>query len=137
MEEQRPKEYRHCYGCGEANPKGLHLHMTGADLGLEAEFTPGEEHQGWPGMVHGGVLASLLYELMENAPFFKGLTTVSKSMETRFRRPAKIGETLRVSSLLLDHTGRELSVSATLRRPDGKVVAEGTAVLVEIEPAQP
>ena len=47
-----------------------------------------EHHQGWPGIVHGGIISSLLYEVMENWPYMNGTVTMMRSMDTRLRKPA-------------------------------------------------
>jgi hypothetical protein len=55
---QIPSHFAHCFGCGELHPLGLHLiaHVgKGADI--TAEFTVTENHQGAPGLAHGGLLS--------------------------------------------------------------------------------
>ena len=66
--------------------------MRMEDEHLVTELVPREDHQGWPGIVHGGIISTLLYEVLENLPYRQGTVTMMKSMETRFRRPAKTGE---------------------------------------------
>ena len=66
MENATVEAYPHCFGCGQENPIGLRLspHVDGD--AVVASFVPKDDHQGWPGIVHGGIIASLLYEVLEN-----------------------------------------------------------------------
>jgi uncharacterized protein (TIGR00369 family) len=51
-----------CFGCGVANPLGLKLNFTETDEFLQALWEPGENYQGYPNILHGGIIASLLDE---------------------------------------------------------------------------
>jgi acyl-coenzyme A thioesterase PaaI-like protein len=102
---------------------------------LTTEFTPQQWHEGWPGIVHGGIIAAVLYEVMENWPYLNGVTTMMRRMDTRLIAPAKVGETLRAVSWLSERDGRDLSVRGQLTRV-GNTIAEGTASLVELSPEQ-
>ena len=62
----RVRNYPNCFGCGEDNPSGLRLDLKLEGDQLTTEFIPEKRHEGWPGMVHGGVIAAVLYEVMEN-----------------------------------------------------------------------
>ena len=127
-------EYPNCFGCGSQNPHGLGLRLELEGERVVAEFTPLPHHQGWPGVVHGGILSSLLYEVMENWGFLNGIVTMAKSMDTRFRRPALIGQPLRAECWLERRDGRTIVVAAMLEC-SGEKVAEGRASLVEIDSA--
>ena len=53
-----PSHYGHCFGCGELHPTGLHLVAhVGEGATITAEFTVTENHQGAPGLAHGGLLS--------------------------------------------------------------------------------
>ena len=136
MAGQQVERYPLCFGCGTENPIGLRLDMRLEDGQLTAEFFPREEHQGWPGVIHGGVVAALLYEVLENLSYYLGLFTMTRSMETRYRRPAAPGNKIVARSRLVDRSGRILNVSATLTGEEGELLAEGTATLVVLSQAQ-
>ena len=128
--------YPNCFGCGDENPIGLRLDLREEDGRLVTEFVPRDEHQGWPGMVHGGIITSLLYEVQENLAVRRGDITMMKSMETRFRRPAVVGESIFATAWPGEQSGRQINVSATLANGDGAVIAEGSAILVVLSEAQ-
>ena len=103
---------------------------------VQTEFTPPEEHQGWPGIVHGGIIATLLYEVLENYPYYNGLTAMMRGMETRFRRPGAVGGRVIAKSWLVEQSGRNLKVEASLTDENGEVIAEGNADLVVLSEKQ-
>ena len=126
------KQYPNCFGCGDENPHGLRLKMEIEDGELRADFTPGPHHEGWPGIVHGGVISALLYEVMENWTYLGGIVTMMRSMDTRLRTPATVGQPIRATSWLERREGREIYVAARLVS-GGKTIAEGRASLVELD----
>ena len=86
--------------------------------------------------VHGGVITAVLYEVLENLPYYRDDITMMKSMETKFRRPAKTGERIIAKSWLSDQSGRNMSVSVTLTGAEGELIAEGSANLVVLSLSQ-
>ena len=131
----RPLEYPNCFGCGQSNSSGLRLDMKIDGEHLTTEFVPERRHEGWPGIVHGGVIAAILYEVMENWPYLNGITTMMRRMDTRLISPAKIGETIQAMSWLDERDGRELSIGGRLTGA-GRTIAEGNASLVALSPEQ-
>ena len=133
MEGSRLKRFPYGCGCGQSNPIGLRLQIRHTEDGVTAEFTPTKEHQGWPGTVNGGVISALLYEIMENLPYHQGVLTMSRNMETRYRRPAQLEEPIEVRSWLASRSDRAFEVQAELRNPSNEVIAEGSASLVILD----
>ena len=136
MTQVEPRKYPNCFGCGESNPIGLRLKYRREGDRLRTEFMHGDDHQGWPGIVHGGIIASLLYEVMENFPYYQGIKAMMRGMETRFRRPANTGEIIVATSWLSETEGREISVLGALNGQDGRVIAEGKAGLMALREDQ-
>ena len=126
------QKYPNCFGCGADNPIGLRLQYRWQDDALTTEFTPGDEHEGFSGIVHGGIITTLLYEVMENFSYLRGDIAMMRDMQTRFRSPAKIGERITARAWLDDRTARETTVTATLTQ--SKLIAQGTAQLVILSP---
>lgn len=136
MEQPDVVPHPYCYGCGDSNPVGLKLKHRLKEGVIVTEFVPQVEHQGWPGITHGGILLSLLYEVAENQPYQRGLAPMMKSIDTRFRRPAKVGETIIAKAWLAQESGREIHVAATLSTVSGQLLSEATAVLVMLSDEQ-
>ena len=129
-EHTEPKQYPNCFGCGADNPIGLRLKYRREGDAVVTEFTPGDEHEGWPNIVHGGIITTLLYEVMENFAYQNGTIAMMRSMHTSFRRPAKIGERITATARLEESADREMSVTATLTQD--KLIAEGRAKLITL-----
>ena len=129
-EHTEPKQYPNCFGCGADNPIGLRLQYRRIGDTVVTEFTPGDEHEGWPDIVHGGIITTLLYEVMENFAYRNGTIAMMRSMHTSFRRPAKIGERITATARLEESADREMSVTATLTQD--KLIAEGRAKLITL-----
>jgi uncharacterized protein (TIGR00369 family) len=129
LELRTAKDLDKCYGCGVNNPLGLKLKFTWDGSVARAEFVPGEYHQGWPGLVHGGIIATLLDEAMGYVTWFKGLECVTAKLEVRIRCTVPVGSQLVITGSLVNESRRLLSVGAMVAYKDGKIVAEGTGTM--------
>ena len=105
-----------------------------ADGKLSAAFTPTEHHQGWPGIVHGGIIVRFCTRLWRLA-YMNGTVTMMRSMDTRLRRPASTSRSITATSWLESRDGREMVVAARLEC-DGSTVADGRASLVVLDERQ-
>ena len=130
------KSYPNCFGCGQENPIGLRLSFANEGDALVTRFVPREDHQGWPGIVHGGIIATLLYEVLENFSYQQGIVAMMKRMETNLRRPGKTGVEIVAKAWLAGRSEKEMQVSATLTNGDGTLIAEGSAELVILDQRQ-
>ena len=122
-------DYSYCFCCGKDNPIGLKLRFEWDGVTTRTEFTPRPQHQGWEGIVHGGIIISLLDEVMSYSGFFEGLACVTAEVKARLKLPAPINETLIAEGRLTRKTKKILESSATVRLHDGTVIAEGSATL--------
>lgn len=111
---------------------GLRLRFRTEDESVRAEFTPSSIHEGYPGYVHGGITCALLDEAMGWAAYHlsSGALVVTGRVQIKFRRPLLVGETLSVAASVKRRSTRHLWTEATVRRRDGKVAAEATAIMV-------
>ena len=116
-----------CFACGKDNPIGLKLRFDWDGKTARADFTPSELHQGWSGIVHGGIITCLLDEAMSYASLFEKLNTVTARLQIRIKRPIQIGEPLSVTGNITKKTRRLVETKATLSLKDGTPVAEATA----------
>lgn len=125
---------RNCFVCGVENPHGLHLQFyDDGESTVYAEITVPERFQGYPGTVHGGIIASMLDEvvgrtLIAGDPnhFF-----VSAKLTVRYRKPVPIGQPLKLLGEILRTRGRTGVAKAVLRLPDGSIGAEVEAILID------
>ena len=133
-----------CLVCGRENPHGLRLSLRVDEAGgvVTAEFTPRPQHIGFEGIVHGGVLATVLDEAMVWAATWAGKRfCVAGEMSVRFRRSAAVGRKLiceaRVESGASRRPGtpRLIHAGGRLVEADGgALVAESTGKYVPVPP---
>lgn len=128
----RQPNSRMCFACGLENPAGLHLHFydDGADE-VVADVTIAPDHQGYPGIVHGGVVAAILDEvggrtvmIGDHLRFF-----MTAKMDIKYRRPVPVGSPLRAVGRLVKQRDRVATAHAELRSTEGDVLAEADLLL--------
>ena len=122
---ERSPDYQGCFGCGRDNASGLKLAFQWDGRSARADFVPREAHQGWPGLVHGGIIAALLDEGMGYAALYEVGRCVTARMQVKLRRPAMVGERLVISSSIKRKSRKLVETIATISLEDGTVVAEG------------
>jgi len=122
-----------CYVCGKRNPAGLNVdfQINRDTRSLQARFTPAPSHQGFEGIVHGGILSALLDEAMAKLAFSLGIPAVTAEMNIKFKAPAAPGEELRVSGRLTKESRRLIEAEAVIEK-GATVVAEATGKLLRV-----
>ena len=124
------KDFDMCFACGPKNPIGLKLNFTRQGKGVRAEFTPGELHQGWAGVVHGGIIGCILDEAMSYAALAAGVNSLTAKMQTRFKRPLPTGEPLVITARATKQTRKLIEAEAEMHlKEDGTPVADSTATM--------
>jgi acyl-coenzyme A thioesterase PaaI-like protein len=121
-----------CFGCGPRNPFGLHPVFHVEQGRVTAEFRARPEHQGFRGLVQGGILTAMLDEVMARAVWAEGVFAVTGRLEAFFRKPTPIDTPLRAVGEITDRRGRVYELRGWLELPDGSVAVEGTGTFVEI-----
>ncbi len=116
-----------CFGCGQNNPIGLKLNFQWDGKTAKTEFTPTKVYQGWSGVVHGGIITSMLDEAMAYACRFEGMSCVTGKMQIKFRRPAAIGEPLIITGSVTRKAKRWAWTKGMISLPNGTLVADGIA----------
>ncbi|WP_019631285.1 PaaI family thioesterase [Actinomadura atramentaria] len=127
--------YARCFGCGPDHPTGLHLAAVSRDgLSVEAKFTVGPEHQGAPGLAHGGVLATAIDEALGMVVWLLRKPYVTGRLETDYVRPVPVGTTLHLRTRCTGVVGRKayLEAEARMDAADGPVAVRGAALFVEV-----
>lgn len=122
-----------CFVCGKRNEDGLQLdfELVGED-GIRTEFTPHKRFQGWKDILHGGIIATILDEVMVNVAYLRKIMAVTVKMEIRLRRPAAVGERLIFRGQILKRGAKTLDVKAWAEQESGEVVAEATGLLMKV-----
>ncbi|MGI6065872.1 MAG: PaaI family thioesterase [Bacillota bacterium] len=120
-----------CFACGKQNPIGLKLQFREENDEYITVFTPGKEHQGYPGIIHGGITATILDEVCARYVFAKGVPAFTAALNVRYRKGIPIGEPVTFKSWIVNHKGRLFNVEAKAILKDGTVAAEAYAKIMK------
>src|SRR5262245_16147879 len=122
--------YQQCFACGARNGNGLQLVFRQEGDAIVTEFTPNERFQGFPGVIHGGILATLLDETLNRTATREGRWMMTARLEIRFRCAAPLGRPLRVMARTISSRARMLTAAGEVVLADEPTTvvasAEGT-----------
>jgi len=119
---------RKCFVCGPDNRAGLQLKFRLDGDVCRAEFTPAPDYAGFDGVTHGGILFSVLDDVMANWLWLQGEAAYTAKCEVRYREAVAIGTPLSLEGRLVNRKGRLAIMESVARRAsDGKVMAEASA----------
>ncbi|MFC1826427.1 PaaI family thioesterase [Thermodesulfobacteriota bacterium] len=127
---------RMCLVCGLKNPFGLHTSFFELDNNeLLAVFKPREEHQSYPGRLHGGIISTILDEAIGRAIMIQSegdIWGVTVDLQIRFKKPVPLHEELRVIGRITKDKSRFFEGTGELLLQDGTVAAEGHGKYMKI-----
>lgn len=130
-----PSHFGHCFGCGELHPTGLHLvAYAGEGATITAQFTVTQDHQGAPGLAHGGLLSLAFDEALGKLMWLLRAPAVTGRLETDFLKPVPIGTTLFISAQITGQVNRKVFTSAVGRigSVDGEIVVRAAALYITV-----
>ncbi|MBU1355899.1 MAG: PaaI family thioesterase [Candidatus Edwardsbacteria bacterium] len=125
-----------CFACGKKNPDGLQIKFTYPEAGqCRAEFVPPVKFQGWQGILHGGIVSTLLDEALAHAVGGAergggGSGAVTAELSVRFKKPVKIGEPVILAGRVVSDKGRMVEAESEITDQQGNILASATGKLV-------
>jgi acyl-coenzyme A thioesterase PaaI-like protein len=128
---------KNCFACGLENPIGLKLTFySQPDGSVAGEYVIPKQYEGYPGIAHGGIVASILDEAVtrvfmvndHNRFMYTGRLTI------RLRKHIPVEQALEISAHAIKDRGRAGEAEATIHGPDGELLAEGQALMVALPP---
>lgn len=122
-----------CFGCGKENPIGLKLEFIEKDESYITTFVPTLQHQGYDGIMHGGLVSTILDEVMARYIHKKGFNAVTARLDVRFRQPTPIGQQLTAVAKIAGKRGNMYELVGEIILPDGTVTAQGKATIAVLE----
>jgi len=124
-------EANRCFVCGQANPIGLKVRFARKGDVCRAEFTPEPRHVGYDGVTHGGIVFSLLDDVMANWIWLGGEKCFTARADIRYRTPLPVGTRVMLESRLMRRKGRLVLMEGRVSRADtGETVAEATGTFM-------
>lgn len=136
MELNDTTDYQRCFVCGQRNPFGLHLVFQQEERSIVADFQPREEHQGFPGVIHGGIVASVLDEALGRTSLLgeHPVWTMTGKLEIKYRRYVPYGPLLRVRATLESDRRRVQQARGvlTLTEDEDTILAEANGIFLPL-----
>jgi uncharacterized protein (TIGR00369 family) len=125
-------DYGLCFVCGPKNECGLGLKFERTGDKVTTSYTPLDHHQGFPGLLHGGIISSLLDEVMSRVSVLEGKWTQTVKLEVRFRRPISLCQTVTAEAKKVGERRKLIQVEGIILLEDGSLAAEGKGMFAPV-----
>jgi len=122
-----------CFVCGPENPRGLRLNIRLVGDQVETEFIPTADLQGPPGVVHSGIVAGVLDEVMSQLIYARLVPAVTRKIEVTYRRPMRVGVPYRITATIAGENSRIVAARAEARDPAGVQVARARGIFAPLD----
>ena len=120
-----------CFGCGRKNPIGLKLKFILTEEGCETIFVPDQFHQGFDGVVHGGITATVLDEAVANLFYQKSRVAMTAELDIRYHHPLIVGRKYRITAKIAKQVGKLTYSEAFIYDEAGKKIVSAKAKQIE------
>lgn len=122
----------YCFVCGQRNPIGLKLKFSFNGKTIKTQFIPKKEHQGYLNIVHGGIITTLLDEVMVKLAIAMDMPAVTAQMDVRLRKALSVGEKIIVEAEILKNTKKILETYAKAVTENNTLIADATGKLIKV-----
>jgi uncharacterized protein (TIGR00369 family) len=123
----------YCFVCGPNNPVGLKLDFSFDGKTIKTDFVPQKIHQGYMNIVHGGIISTLLDEVMVKLAIAMDMPAVTAQMDVRLKKALSIGEKITVSAEINSVARKILKAHAKAVTDEGTVIAEASGKLIRVD----
>ena len=125
-----------CFGCGPVNPRGMRLAFeTDTERQrIVGRFSIGPDYQGAHGFIHGGIIATVLDEVMSKVSRLSDVRTVTAELNVEYLRPVPVNAELVVEGFQVRREGRQLYHQGEIRDAAGALLAQGRGRFVVVDP---
>ncbi|NVM23800.1 MAG: PaaI family thioesterase [Desulfobacterales bacterium] len=135
MADKEPKnklsDDRYCFACGPMNPIGLHMEVSYLDGKAVSRLALRREFQGWSDIVHGGLVATILDEIMAHAVMHYLGNGVTISLQITYRAPLHVGEEVQVVGYVAEQKSRGAVAKGEIRGAgSNNIIATGESRFV-------
>lgn len=125
-----------CFGCGPANARGMRLKFeTDSERRrIVGRFRIGPDYQGAHGFIHGGIIATVLDEVMSKVSRFSDVRTVTAELNVAYLKPVPVDAELLVEGFQVRREGRQLYHQGEIRDAAGVLLAQARGRFVVVDP---
>lgn len=125
----------YCFVCGTQNPVGLKLNFRYDEKNDEmVSNTVFPRHfQGWQGVLHGGLISTVLDEIMIKAAAHKGLKCVTAELNVRFKKPALLEKEFTIKGKVNEIKRRMVLTEGRVVDSDGVTIATANGKFITID----
>jgi uncharacterized protein (TIGR00369 family) len=129
-----PNAENKCFGCGGANPRGMHLTFEQDDAAnrIRGNFRLGPEYQGGADFIHGGIIATVLDEVMGKVCRFRNARAVTAELTIEYLKPVPVDADLEIEGKEIEMNGRDIHIAGEIRNQAGQVLARARGRFVVI-----
>jgi uncharacterized protein (TIGR00369 family) len=130
----KPNPENKCFGCGGANPRGMQLTFEQDDATnrIRGNFRLGPEYQGGASFVHGGIIATVLDEVMGKVCRFRNARAVTAELTVEYLKPVPIDADLEIEGREIEMNGRNIHIAGEIRNQAGQVLARARGRFVVV-----
>ncbi|MEA1972323.1 MAG: PaaI family thioesterase [Candidatus Cloacimonadota bacterium] len=126
------KEYTKCFACGQDNPIGLKLIFDYKEDYCIAEFTLNQNYEGYPGIIHGGIVSTILDESMAKIILTTTQKAVTVEMKTKFRQMLESNKIYFVKAKITKERSRTVQTESQIFDKENNIVAQASAKFFKI-----
>lgn len=128
---------QHCFVCGVENEFGLKLDFYQTDLGeVVVDTIIPDRYQGYPGVVHGGIVASMVDEVLGRVHMGEDLEKprfmFTAKLTVQYRKPVPTNQPLKILGKAIKTKNRTATSTAKILGPDGDILVEANALLINV-----
>lgn len=129
----RKMQFDHCFVCGPYNPTGLHMNIEEGDQCASGSWIVTEAFVGYDNILHGGVMASIMDDMMAHATYSMNVDVVTAHLEMDYRAPVHVGDEIFCEAHVTERgKGKSIRLEGTIRRGD-TLAAEAKSVMVIVK----
>lgn len=130
---------KNCFACGMENPIGLKLQFyadPAVENGILGEYSVPQVYEGYPGIVHGGVISTIMDEAVSRVFMLHDHNRFmyTARLTTKYRKHVPVGQPLRITGVAVKDRGRVAEARAAIFDARGELLAEGEALMVALPP---
>lgn len=127
-----PEHHPNCLGCGSQNPCGMGLRLHADGDRVRGDITFDRRHEGAPGIVHGGAIATVLDDTLGLLLVVLGTPAVTANLSINYKAPVLLRQPLHVTGWCTERRGRKLFFQARLES-EGTTIADATALFLAVD----